>query len=238
VPGGTHYALYSFAPSHLVYNGGLQAVIGLRDAGWLLHSARAKRLFRAGDRAARREVPDFDTGAWSLYSARGAESTLNYHSLTGTFLGGLCDRVKAKVYCRASARFSRYEREPTRITLSRLRGIHAKRTATVRFTLSKVSSVRVRVWGTRGMSVSRDFARLPRGTHSFAWAPPGRGRYRVRIEARGPSGPLGVFQRSVKIKLPRPAKKKQDKKKATPREPTRGSRQGDVAAAASRRQTG
>jgi hypothetical protein len=236
VPGGTHYALYSFAPSHLVYNGGLQAVIGLRDAGALLHSARAKRLFRAGDRAARREIAAFDTGAWSLYSARGAESTYNYHDLIAGFLGGLCDRVKARVYCSASRRFERYEREPTRISLSSLRDLKAKRTTTVRFSLSKVSSVRVRVWGARGLSVSRDFASLPRGTHSFAWAPPGRGRFHVRLEARGPSGPLGVFQRSVKVKLPKPAKKK--KKKATPRKPARGSRNGDVAAAASRRQPG
>jgi hypothetical protein len=234
VPGGTHYALYSFAPSHLVFNGGLQAVIGLRDAGALLHSKRAKRLFRAGDRAARREIGAFDTGAWSLYSAGGAESNLNYHELIAGFLGGLCDRVKARVYCRANARFERYEREPTRIALSSLRGLKAKQTRAVRFRLSKVSSVKVRVWGTRGLSVSRDFAQLPRGTHSFAWAPPGRGRFHVRIEARGPSGPLGVFKRSVKVKLPKPAKKK--KQKAAPHKPSRGTRKGDAATAASRRQ--
>ena len=64
------------------------------------------------------------------------------------------------------------------------------------------------MWGTRGISVSRDFAKLPRGTHAFAWRPPGRGRYRVRIEARGPSGPVGVEQRTVKIKTPAKPKKK------------------------------
>jgi hypothetical protein len=85
------------------------------------------------------------------------------------------------------------------------------------------------------MSVSRDFAKLPRGTHSFAWAPPGRGRYFVRIEARGPSGPLGVYQRSVKVKLPKPAKKK--RKQAAPHKPGRGTRKGDAAAAPSRRQS-
>jgi hypothetical protein len=232
--GGKHYLLYSFAPGHLVFNGGLQAVIGLRDAGALLHSSRATKLFRAGDRAARREVGAFDTGAWSLYSAQGAESTLNYHELTANFLGGLCRRVKAKVYCRANARFERYEREPTKISLSSLRGLSAARTTTVRFHLSKVSSVKVRVWGTRGMSVSRDWAKLARGTYSFAWRPPGRGRYHVRIEARGPSGPLGVEQRVVKVKLPKPVKKKK-KKKAAPHKPSRGTQKGDAADAASRR---
>ena len=53
--GGKHYLLYSFAPSHLVFNGGLQAVIGLRDAGALLHSSRARRAVprRRSCRAAR-----------------------------------------------------------------------------------------------------------------------------------------------------------------------------------------
>ena len=214
-PGGKHYLLYSFAPGYHVFNGGLQAVLGLRDASALLHSARARRLFRAGDRAARRKVADFDTGAWSLYSERGAESTLSYHSLTAGFLGGLCDRTRAKVYCRTYSRFERYEREPTRIDLAALKGTRWDRTRTVRFRLSKVSSVKVRVWGKRGISVSRDFARLPRGTHAFAWKPEGRGRYRVRIEARGPSGPVGVETRTVRVTTPA-AKKKKAKKKEKP----------------------
>ena len=87
----------------------------------------------------------------------------------------------------------------------------------MRFTLSKISSVKVRVWGTRGISVSRDFAKLPRGTHSFAWKPPGRGRYRVRIEARGPSGPVGVEERTVKVTTPaKPKKKKPKQEKLKP----------------------
>lgn len=212
-PGGRHYVLYSFAPSHQVFNGGLQAVLGLRDTGALLHSARARRLFRAGDRAARRAVADADTGAWSLYSERGAESTLSYHELTAGFLGGLCDRTDARVYCRAFKRFERYEREPTRIQLASLKGTRWDRTRTVRFTLSKVSSVKVRVWGARGMSVSKDFAKLPRGGHSFAWKPAGRGRYRVRIEARGPSGPVGVEMRTVKVRTPAAKKKKTKQEK-------------------------
>jgi hypothetical protein len=225
VPGGRHYLLYSFSPSHRVFNGGLQAVLGLRDTSALLHSSRAQRLFRAGDRAARRELADYDTGAWSLYSERGAESTLNYHSLTAGFLKGLCERTDARSYCAASRRFDRYEREPTRIGLERLKGTRWDRTRTVRFTLSKVSSVKVRVWGARGMSVTQDFAKLPRGSHSFAWRPPGRGRYRVRIQAQGPSGPVGVEERTVRVTTP--AKPKKKKKKARPE---RTSRPGPAAA--------
>ena len=207
VPGGRHYLLYSFAPDHVVLNGGLQAVIGLRDTAALTHSRRAQQLFRAGDRAARREVAAFDTGAWSLYSSHGAESNLNYHELLASFLAGLCDRVHVKVYCRTHASFVRYEREPTRIGIRPLYKLRADHAATVHFTLSKVSSVKVRVWGKRGMNLSRDY-QLPRGGHSFAWVPPRRGTYKVRIEAQGPSGPVGVESRVLKVKLPKPHHKK------------------------------
>jgi hypothetical protein len=235
-PGGRDYLLYSFAPEQRVLNGGLQAVIGLRDAGALMHSGRAQRLYRHGERAARREVKAFDTGAWSLYSARGSESTLGYHELLQGFLGGLCARTRAKVYCHTSAAFKRYEREPTRIAITPLRHLRADRTSTVRFSLSKVSDVKVRLWGTRGMSLSRNL-KLPRGAHTLAWHPPGRGRFRLRIEARGPSGPAGVEQRTIKIKLPKPKPKhKKHKKKAAPRSKSRGTHARDAAAAASRRQ--
>jgi len=219
-PGGRHYLLYSFAPSHRVFNGGLQAVIGLRDAAALLHSDRADRLFARGERAARREISDFDTGAWSLYSERGAEATLNYHSLIAGFLHNLCDRVRKRTYCSAGRRFERYEREPTKIGITPLRKVRWDRTSTVRFTISKISTVKVRVWGTRGLSLSRDL-RLARGSHSVTWRPPGRGRYRLRIEAQGPSGPLGVETRSIRVTTPKP-KPKPKKKKPAPR-----SRRGD-----------
>jgi hypothetical protein len=228
-PGGRHYVLYSFAPSHRVFNGGLQAVIGLRDAAALLHSDRARRLFARGERAARREIADFDTGAWSLYSEQGAEATLNYHSLIAGFLNGLCDRVRKRTYCSAGRRFERYEREPTRIGIRPLRGVRWDRSNTVRFSISKISSVKVRIWGTRGMSLARDL-RVARGSHSVAWKPPGRGRYRLRIEAQGPSGPLGVETRSIRVTTP----KAQKKKKPVPRS-RRGDRDRSTDDAASRR---
>jgi hypothetical protein len=120
--------------------------------------------------------------------------------------------VEARAYCRAHARFERYESEPTRIRVASLRGLRGDRTSTLRFTLSKVSSVKVRLWGSRGMSLSRDLE-LPRGRHALSWRPPGRGRYRLRIEARGPSGPAGVETRTIRITKPEPPKKK----KAAPR---------------------
>jgi hypothetical protein len=212
VPGGRHYALYSFAPNHLVFNGGLQAVIGLRDAAALLHSRRAEGLYERGERAARREISEYDTGAWSLYSEGGAEATLNYHSLIAGFLSNICDRTHRRSYCSAGRRFKRYEREPTKIGIAPLGTVRWDRASTIRFSISKISDVKVRVWGTRGLSLSRDL-RMSRGSRSLSWRPPGRGRYRLRITAQGPSGPLGVENRTIRVKLPKPKPKKKKHKK-------------------------
>jgi hypothetical protein len=70
--------------------------------------------------------------------------------------------------------------------------------------------VKVRLWGTRGSSLSRDLT-LKRGVHTLAWRPPGRGRYKLRIEAQGPSGPLGVENRTIRVTLPKPKPKKKKK---------------------------
>ncbi|WP_028067202.1 D-glucuronyl C5-epimerase family protein [Solirubrobacter soli] len=212
VPGGRHYALYSFAPNHLVFNGGLQAVIGLRDASALLHSKRAEHLYERGERAARREIPEYDTGAWSLYSEGGAEATLNYHSLIAGFLTNICDRTHRRTYCSAGERFKRYEREPTKIGIALPHTTRWDRTSTFRFSISKISDVKVRIWGTRGMNLSRDL-RMGRGSRSLSWRPPGRGRYTLRITAQGPSGPLGVETRTIRVTLPKPKPKKKKKHK-------------------------
>jgi len=217
--GGRRFVMYSFAPALRILNGELQAVNGLRDAAVLGHSVRALRLVRAGDRAARAALGGFDTGAWSLYSAAGPESTLSYHQLTTSILGQLCQRTARAEYCRAQRRFARYEHEPPRIGIAPLRGLWARRNAPLRFTLSKGSAVQVRVFGPRGLVLSRDM-QLGRGGHDLSWTPPSRGRFRVQVHARGPEGRLGRSDRTVRVVLPKPKKK--------PRPPRK--RQGDVGA--------
>ena len=197
--GGRRYAMYSFDPGLRILNGELQAVIGLRDTATILRSARARRLYLRGERVARRAVRAFDTGAWSLYSQDGCESTLSYHRLVGDFLGGLCRRTGARTYCATSRRFARYVREPPRVRLARLRGLRARRPTTIRFSLSKVSRVSVTVWDRRGLRLRRDL-RLARGHHSVRWVPAVRGRHRVRIAATGPAGTRSVLSRTVRAK--------------------------------------
>ena len=91
-------------------------------ATWRRSAAAAPRACSTAAASAPRAAPSagFDTGAWSLYSQSGRESTLGYHQLVGGFLGNLCRRTDVRTYCSAQRRFARYEREPPRIHLARL----------------------------------------------------------------------------------------------------------------------
>jgi hypothetical protein len=222
--GGRRYVMYSFAPTLRILNGELQAVNGLRDAAVLGRSVRALRLVKAGDRAARAALGGFDTGAWSLYSTAGAESTLPYHQLTTGILGELCRRTARDEYCRAQRRFARYEHEPPRVGIAAVRGLWARRSAPLRLTLSKGSAVQVRVFGPKGLVMARDM-QLSRGGHDLSWTPPSRGRFRLQVNARGPEGRLGRSDRTVRVALPKPKPKPKPKRKP-PRE-----RRGDAVGA-------
>ena len=104
---GAWYLLYSYAPRQLVLNGFLQALIGLYDFSKLGPDAHAGRLFRAGDRVARRSLRRYDTGSWSLYEP-GVRSDYSYHVLVRDFLRGLCSRTAARPYCAMADRFTSY----------------------------------------------------------------------------------------------------------------------------------
>ena len=204
--------MYSFSPGLRIFNGELQAVSGVGELAALWPDRRALRLFRRGERGARAMVAASDTGAWSLYSFAGREATLSYHQLIEEFLGNMCERTDRAAYCDAEERFARYEREPTRIGIAPLERLRARHSTAVRFRISKVSTVKVKLYGRRGLALSREMT-LPYGTHQVGWTPPARGRYRLRIEAQGPSGPVGVKARTFRVVLPKPKPKKKDKRK-------------------------
>jgi hypothetical protein len=219
VDGGDHFLMYSFAPTLRIFNGELQAVSGIGEMASLWRDRRALALFRRGEKGARATVAAADTGAWSLYSLAGREATLDYHRLIAEFLGDMCDRTDSRVYCDARLRFTRYEQEPTRIGVAPLRRLRARHATTVRFSLSKISDVKVQLWRERRLTLSRDFT-LSHGPHELDWTPPSRGRFELRIEAQGPSGPIGVAARSFRILLPKP-KPKPKRKPTDARKPDR-----------------
>jgi len=208
------YAMYSFAPGLRILNGELQTLIGLRDVARISRSRRAQRHFERAEPAARSAVRGFDTGAWSLYSAGGRESTLEYHRLVAEFLGGLCRRTGTPVYCATGRRFERYVREPPRVHVAKLRGLRAGRRATIGFTLSKVSDLLLQIRDRRGrLTRSQALRSLPRGRHGVDWVPAWSGRHRLRIVAIGPAGTRAVVRHVVRVKARHDVKRRKAAKR-------------------------
>ena len=222
--------MYSFAPTLRILNGELQAINGLRDAAVLGSSAAAARLVRAGDVAARAALGGFDTGAWSLYSAAGAESTLSYHQLTRASSRQLCHRTGRAAYCDAGRRFARYEREPPRISISPLHRLWARRAAPLRFTLSKGSQVAVRVFGPHGTVLARDLA-LDRGGHDLGGRRRAAGGSACTCRRAGPRGSWGSrtgrCRSSSRSPSPSPRRSRSRAAERKPPQPARGSVGGD-----------
>lgn len=182
--GGRHYVQYSFAPHLRILNGFVQSLVGLYDFGRLAHDATAQKLFTYGERAARREVPRFDTGSWSLYS-RGTdthESDLNYHRVLIDFLTSLCDRTDEPTYCDAVTSFQHDLKTPPALRLL-TRRLRAGQAGRLRFRLSKVSRVTVQLRRGGKLALSRTVL-LGHGTHSLTVVPPRSTRaYDVTLRA-------------------------------------------------------
>jgi hypothetical protein len=179
---GRHYLIYSFATGLRVLNGFLQSLVGLKDFADATGDRRARRLFRDGDRAAQHEIGRYDTGAWSLYSLGGSESDLGYHRLVRDFLVSLCQRTGAGGYCGPATRFDRYLHERARIGFSGVASVRLGGEANIRFTLSKLSCVTIRVRrGTQLVHVRKLV--MPHGLRGLTYAPPRKGRYTVQVQA-------------------------------------------------------
>jgi len=181
--GGTHYLQYSFAPRLFIINAFLQAVIGLYDYAEITGDETARRLSLQAEPEARREVPANDTGDWSTYSYRGAESSREYHELLREFLSGLCGRLRLETYCEAARRFRLYTTEPAVLQLIGPGTAIEGQETRVRFSVSKLSAVQITI-SREGKTALDRVARFRRGTGSFAWKPRATGAYRVQLAAK------------------------------------------------------
>jgi hypothetical protein len=196
---GSHYLLYSFDPGLRVLNGFLQAITGLYDYARISGNRTARMLYRAGDRAAREELRRFDTGAWSLYSAGGAESSGGYHSLVTGFLGNLCERLAGR-YCIYRDRFRSYSDTPPRLRYSGRRSARAGSSLSLSYSVDKVSCVTARVRDADGSQVYRARLKVTRGGHAFTWRPRRRGEYTLELEARDLLKNKRVLERSISVR--------------------------------------
>jgi D-glucuronyl C5-epimerase C-terminus len=202
---GDHYAIYSFAPGLRVLNGFIQALNGLHDYARLSGDPRGTALFQAAEPQARREVPTYDTGAWSLYS-RGSssrESDLGYHDLLTEFLEGLCRRTDQEVYCTTAANFVTYKSQPPVLEVEprRLRGGKPGRVA---FELSKISTLSLRILRGSKVVEARPFGVIGHGRRTFGWdVPRRRGDYTVELAARDLVGNTAVARAVVEVLKPK-----------------------------------
>ena len=179
--GGAHYLLYSFSTGERVLNAFMQTLNGLYDYYLLSGDKHALRLFKEGDRSARREMPRYDTGAWTRYDQNGAEASLNYEEVATGFVAHLCKRSKIHYYCSLAKRFQRYLTTPTSLHYTGPRSARAGRRTALGFTIDKVSCVTAKISDASGKGVYRSQVRFPRGRHAFTWAPRSPGTYTLGL---------------------------------------------------------
>jgi hypothetical protein len=179
---GSHYLIYSFDRHLRVLNAFLQSITGLYDYAKVSGDRGARALWKAGDRAAQRELHRYDTGKWSRYSLGGAESSLGYHRLVTGFLDDLCKRLKGK-YCTYYARFRRYlgDKPTVRFTGEPQGAVGSP--IVLRYTVNKASCVTAEVTNASGSVVFRERRKVARGKHSFRWTPDAPGTYELTLEA-------------------------------------------------------
>jgi D-glucuronyl C5-epimerase C-terminus len=197
-PLGARYVQYTFTPGTSIINAFLQSLIGLYDYAQVSSDPLAQQLWGAGNAEALAEVPQFDTGAWSLYQP-GQEDTLSYHELVTGFLEQLCQRTSAPVYCVTAQHFTTYLTTPP--TLALVTQHERKNKAfSLQFSLSKYSHVGIVVVGPGGHSLFSTSASFGYGTRSFAVpALKHRGTYTVRLAATDLAGNFSQFSGALQV---------------------------------------
>jgi D-glucuronyl C5-epimerase C-terminus len=206
---GAEYALYSFAPDLHVINGFVQALVGLYDLGKIAGDTDAQALYVEGERVARRTLPTFDTGAWSLYS-RGSsehESDLSYHQLLRSFLRSMCTRTDDPAYCDTELRFAQYELEQPIVSLvtTTLRG---GTLAKVKVRLSKISRVGLKF--SRGGEVAyvKPAVVVGHGRPTLSVTVPRKaGVYDVTVTAVDLAGNVGTTEGTIDVLKPKKRKR-------------------------------
>jgi len=199
--GGTYYLQYSFAPRLRIFNAFFEAIMGLHDFAKLTGDERARQLFLRAEPEARGEVPYSDVGDWSLYNWRGHASDRNYHELLREVLQGLGIRLGG-IYCRYAIRYRHYQIDPPRLRFLGPSTAVGDRLTRVRFSLSKLSVVELRVYKGGRLAYGR-VATFRHGGRSFLWRPRSPGSYTVRLgakELRTGRGLKGSSFGSVEVK--------------------------------------
>jgi hypothetical protein len=136
-------------------------------------------------------VPASDVGDWSRYSYRGRKSTAEYHELLREFLRSMCNRRLGALYCTYARRYRGYQTDPPEITLTGPTTATEGSLTRIRFRLSKLSAVELKIYREGRLGFTR-IATFRRGSGSFAWRPNSPGTYTVRLAAKEQRTGLGL----------------------------------------------
>ena len=197
-PVGARYVQYTFTPGTSILNAFLQSLIGLYDYAQTSGDPLAEQLFAAGNAEAQAEVPQFDTGAWSLYQP-GVEDTVSYHQLVTGFLQQLCQRTQVPVYCVAGQHFTAYMTTPPALTLITQQAPKNK-PVTIQFNLSKYSHVGIVVVGPGGHTLFETSGNFGYGTRSFAVpALKHKGTYTISLAATDLAGNFSRIVGTIQV---------------------------------------
>jgi D-glucuronyl C5-epimerase C-terminus len=195
---GARYVQYTFAPNTVILNAFLQSLIGLYDYAHVSGDPLATQLFAAGNAEAQAEVPQFDTGAWSLYQP-GVEDTLSYHELVTGFLQQLCTRTQAPVYCITAQHFTAYLTTPPTLQLL-TQQVRKGKTSSISFQLSKYSRVGIVVIGPGGNTLFSTSASFGYGTRSFTLPPlKHKGTYTIHLAATDLAGNFNRITATIQV---------------------------------------
>jgi hypothetical protein len=200
---GMRYVQYTFAParSDEVINAFLQTLIGLHTYAQISDSPAAEQLFSEGDSEALVELPEFNTGAWSLYQP-GIEDDLGYHELVTGFLQQLCTITNAPTYCTTAADFQLDLHTPPKLQLGTQRLTGGARSP-VAFTLSKIASVDVTVRQGKRVLFSSG-AQFPYGHDVILVAAPRKaGSYTIQLSATDLAGNYAEISSALRVVAPK-----------------------------------
>src|SRR3954454_21920351 len=186
-PAGPSFLLHSQSPSVLVGNGIAQALIALDNYRATTGDPDAAALVDAALAEARRLLPLYDTGAWSLYDRSptkpGTESDLSYHQLFEGFLFQLCDKF-GDPFCAEADNFKRYETEPVEISAITTKVQRKRKLIVASFALSKRGTINVALRRAADGSIVRSYtAGMLRGAHHLSWKLPPKGDYDLVVNA-------------------------------------------------------
>jgi hypothetical protein len=182
--GGVHYLQYSFAPRLYIFNAFLQSLIGLHDFDRSVGDERALRLYAEAEPEARAELPLSDVGDWSLYNYAGHESATGYHELLREFLDSMCSRRLGPLYCDYAHRYRGYQVDPPELIWQGPPLAAEGEPVALRFNVSKLSAIEVKVTRPNGKVVFSRLATFRRGDGSFTWTPQGPGVFTVSVAAK------------------------------------------------------